>query len=60
MRALHTAILYFGSFLALGWFAKRVLDKWMAQHSETLTEIQRQAGENRRKVPRFLLGVWRK
>jgi hypothetical protein len=32
----------------------------MAQHSETLTEIQRQAGENRRKVPRFLLGVWRR
>ena len=29
MRALYTAILYFGSFLALGWVAKRVLDKWM-------------------------------
>jgi hypothetical protein len=60
MRALYTAILYFGSFLVLGWIAKRVLDKWMAQHSETLPEVQSQAGENRRKEPRFLLGVWRK
>ncbi len=60
MRALYTAILYFGSFLVLGWIAKRVLDKWMAQHSETLTEVQGQAGDNRRRQPRFLLGVWRK
>jgi len=60
MRALYTAILYFGSFLVLGWAAKRVLDKWMAQHSEHLTEVQSQAGENRRKGPRFLLGAWRK
>jgi hypothetical protein len=60
MRALYTAILYFGSFLVLGWIAKRVLDKWMAQHGENLSEVQEQAGENRRKEPRFLLGVWRK
>jgi hypothetical protein len=60
MRALYTAILYFGSFLVLGWIAKRALDKWMARHSEDLSEIQSQAGEPRRKVPRFLLGVWRK
>ena len=60
MRALYTAILYFGSFLMLGWIAKRVLDKWMAQHGEDLSEVQSQAGERRRKDPRFLLGVWRK
>jgi len=60
MRALYTAILYFGSFLVLGWIAKRVLDKWMAQHGENLSEVQEQAGENRRKEPRFLLGAWRK
>jgi hypothetical protein len=60
MRALYTAILYFGSFLVLGWIAKRVLDKWMAQHSENLREVQGQAGEDRHKQPRFLLGVWRK
>jgi hypothetical protein len=60
MRALYTAILYFGSFLVLGWIAKRFIDKWMAQHGETLSEVQGQAGDNRRKQPRFLLGVWRK
>jgi hypothetical protein len=60
MRALGTAILYFGSFLVLGWIAKRALDKWMAQHGENLSEIQSQAGERRHKNPRFLLGVWRK
>jgi hypothetical protein len=32
----------------------------MAQHGESLTEDQRQAGEDRHKQPRFLLGVWRK
>jgi hypothetical protein len=60
MRALHTAVLYFGTFLLVGWWAKSVLDKWMAEHSESLTEVQRQAGDERRKQPRFLLGVWRK
>ena len=60
MRALYTAILYFGSFLVLGWIAKRALDKWMSSHGEHLSEIQSQAGESRRKSPRFLLGVWRK
>ena len=60
MRALFTAILYFGSFLFLGWVAKRALDKWMVQHGEDLSEVQDQAGDNRRKQPRFLLGVWRK
>ena len=60
MRALYTAILYFGSFLALGWAAKHLLDKWMAHHGEDLSEVQKQAGDNRRKQPRFLLGIWRK
>jgi hypothetical protein len=60
MRALYTAILYFGSFLALGWVAKRVLDKWMVRHGEDLSEVQNQAGDNRHKQPRFLLGIWRK
>ena len=60
MRALYTGILYFGSFLALGWLAKRSLDKWMAHHGETLSEVQDQAGDDRRKQPRFLLGIWRK
>ena len=60
MRALYTAILYFGSFLTLGWLSKRFIDEWMAHHGEDLSEVQNQAGENRHKQPRFLLGVWRK
>jgi hypothetical protein len=60
MRALYTAVLYFGSFVVLGWFGKRLLDKWTAQHSENLSEVQDQAGEDRHKQPRFLLGVWRR
>jgi len=60
MRALYTAVLYFGSFLVLGWLGKRLLDRWIAQHGEKLSEVQQQAGDNRRKQPRFLLGVWRK
>jgi hypothetical protein len=60
MRALYTAVLYFGSFVVLGLFGKRLLDKWTAQHSENLSEVQDQAGEDRHKQPRFLLGVWRR
>ena len=60
MRALYTAILYFGTFLALGWLGKRFIDKWMARHGEDLSEVQDQAGDNRRKQSRFLLGIWRK
>ena len=60
MRALYTAVIYFGTFLVLGWFGKRVLDQWMAHHGEDLSEVQNQAGVNRHKQPRFLLGIWRK
>ncbi len=60
MRALYTAILYFGSFLTLGWLGRRLIDNWMLHHGEDLSEVQAQAGEDRRKQPRFLLGVWRR
>lgn len=58
--ALVTAIVYFGTFLALGYFAKRSLDRWMRRHGETLTEVQDQAGGGGRKGSSFLLGVWRR
>ncbi|MGH7065649.1 MAG: hypothetical protein ACREET_16360 [Stellaceae bacterium] len=57
MRALATAIIYFGSFLALGLVAKRVIGRRMSRSLE-LPEIQAQAGPNRRRRV-FLLGFWR-
>ncbi len=57
MRALATAVIYFGSFLVLGLIAKRVVGRWMSRSLE-LPEIQAQAGPNRRRRV-FLLGFWR-
>jgi len=57
--ALVVAVIYFGTFIAIGFIAKRVLDKTMRQSGETLEEIQAQAGPNRGKRTLFLLGVWR-
>ena len=60
MRALETAIVYFGSFLTLGYATKRVLDRWLDRHGARLDDVQKQAGDSGRKGPSFLLGVWRK
>ena len=61
MRALMTAIVYFGTFLTVGYVAKRLLDRWMARHGEHLPEVQAQ-GRNggNRQHDRFLLGTWYK
>jgi hypothetical protein len=59
MRALLIALLYFGSFLAIGLIAKVMIDKWMVRRSLDLADIQAQAGPNRRKRRVFLLGFWR-
>jgi hypothetical protein len=50
---------HLGSFIAVGFIAKRVLDKTMRRSGETLEEIHHQAGPNRGKRTVFLLGVWR-
>jgi hypothetical protein len=60
MRALFTAIIYFGTFLLLGWWAKRVLDKWTAQTGKHASEVQGPTPEGAPKQTRFLLGVWYK
>ena len=60
MRALATAVLYLGSFLALGYGARRLLDRWTDRHGASLDDVQAQAGESGRKGGSFLLGVWRK
>jgi hypothetical protein len=57
--AVLVAIIYFGSFITIGLIARIVLGRLMSQSSETLEEIQAQAGTRREKRTVFLLGVWR-
>jgi hypothetical protein len=59
MRALFVATIYFGTFLVIGWVAKRVLDRWMDQKGVELSEVQKQAGRRGERTV-FLLGIWRK
>jgi hypothetical protein len=61
MRALETACVYFGTFLTIGYVAKRLLDRWMARHGETLNEVQAQGRNGSdHQHDRFLLGTWYK
>ena len=60
MAALDVAIIYFGTFLGIGWVAKILLDHAMRQHGADLDDVQRQAGHARRPREMFLLGAWRK
>ena len=59
MRALVTAVIYFGSFLAIGLIAKLMIGRWMNHRNLDLPEIQAQAGPRRGKRRVFLLGFWR-
>ena len=57
MWALTVAVIYFGTFIALGYVAKHALGRLMA--GTELSEVQAQAGPNRRPRRLFLLGAWR-
>jgi hypothetical protein len=59
MRALLTAVIYFGSFLAIGLAVKLLLARWHARSDIELAEIQAQAGPRRPPRRMFLLGAWR-
>jgi hypothetical protein len=59
MWALVVAIIYFGSFIAIGIVAKMALDKLMVRTGADLADVQAQAGPNRKKRSVFLLGAWR-
>jgi hypothetical protein len=59
MRALVTAVIYFGSPLAIGLIAKLLVGRWMVRNDLDLPEIQAQAGPRRGKRRVFLLGFWR-
>jgi hypothetical protein len=59
MSALPTAIIYFGSFLAIGLIAKVAIGRWMDRSGVDLPDLQAQAGPRREKRKAFLLGAWR-
>lgn len=59
LRALVTAAIYFGSFLFIGYWAKRLLDRYMAKNGTDLRELQSQ-DKGGRGQQRFLLGGWYK
>jgi len=59
MRVLFTAIIYFGSFLAMGLIAKVAAGRWMRRSGTDLSDLQAQAGTNRGRRRVFLLGAWR-
>jgi hypothetical protein len=56
MRALATGLIYFGLFLAIGIAVRR----WMRRRDVDLSDVQKQAGPNRRPRKVFLLGIWRR
>jgi hypothetical protein len=58
MRALTTAIVYLGTFLAIGVVAKAVAGLQMSRRGVDLADVHEQAGSNRRRRV-FLLGLWR-
>jgi hypothetical protein len=59
MKALSTAIIYFGTFLTIGLVARIALKRWMDRRGADLSDVQAQAGSNRRPRRVFLLGAWR-
>ena len=59
MKALWTAVIYFGSFIVLGVAAKIALGHWTRRHDVDLADVQAQAVAHRGKRRLFLLGAWR-
>ncbi len=58
LEAILVAILYFGTFVVIGYGGRRLIDRWMGARGVHLSEVQDQPGENRRKRFGFLLGVF--
>jgi hypothetical protein len=59
MRALMVAVIYLGTFLAIGFVAKKAIDRWMGRHGADLDDVHQQAGQRRGSRKVFLLGAWR-
>lgn len=60
MQALYTAVIYFGTFLVIGWVGQRAIARWMGRHGATLSEVKDQFAPAPGKGRRFLLGFWYK
>ena len=58
MRALETAAIYFGTFLVIGYVAKRLLDRYIAKNGDLRELNEQNKGGGKRS--RFLLGGWYK
>lgn len=56
MEAITILLIYLIPFCILGFIAKKLMSK----HGTTLSDIQKEAGPNRRKGLQFLLGFWHK
>ena len=55
MRALLTLVIYLTPFLLIGVVAKG----WMRRKGIVLSDVRAEGDPNRKKRPRFLLGIWR-
>ena len=55
MRALVNVAIYLLPFLAIAAIANR----WMTRKGVELADVQAEGDPNRKKRPRFLLGIWR-
>lgn len=55
MLALVNVAIYLLPFLAIALIAKR----WMTRNGVELSDVQAEGDPNRKKRPRFLLGIWR-
>lgn len=60
MRAFLTAVLYFGTFLTIGYAARRLIDRWMGRRGVDPSDAMTPGRGDGDKRPRFLLGVWRR
>jgi hypothetical protein len=58
--AITVAVIYFGSVIAFGAIARIVCARLMGRYGVELSDVQEQAGTNRRELDVFLLGAWRK
>jgi hypothetical protein len=59
MGAPGTALIYFGSFLALGIIAKLMVGRWMRRKDLDPSPVRTQMGLPRGRRRLFLLGFWR-
>ena len=58
MGALETALIYFGSFLALAIIAKLTVGRWMSRRNLDPSPVRVQTGLPRGRRRPFLLGFW--